>query len=109
MGQHGDTDYVASLNLRIIQIRHEPSVIEGGHIPQTCLMSDFSTSSCNTMDDLWELFSTPTNTVKTTQLCPPTPQKLKLVRQNQMLPGDKTSPPQSTPNKKIKKVTITTA
>ena len=82
MGQHGDTDYVASLNLRVIQVRHEPSVIEGGgNIPQTCLMSDYH--SVNTIDDLWTILNTTPAAPPSSPVCPPAPtKKPKLKRQD---------------------------
>lgn len=38
IGQHGESNYVASLNMRVIQIRHQPLAIEGGSIPKNCMM-----------------------------------------------------------------------
>jgi hypothetical protein len=44
MGQHGDSSYVASLNLRVVQVRFEPmDLMRGMTLPTTCLLNDDNT------------------------------------------------------------------
>ena len=93
VGHHGDSDYVASLNLRVIQLRHEPCEIEAGNIPQTCLMSDYVLPS-QAIDDLWAILNTTPACEVEVPACPPAPpKKPTLQRQNAMPSGDLSTTP----------------